>query len=62
MNPIDISNSWMTLIMKYMEDGTLPTNVVKARKLKVRVTRFILMQGILYRRSFRSISTLPRQA
>ena len=62
MNPIDISNSWMTLIMKYMEDGTLPTNVVKARKLKVRVTRFILMQGILYRRSFRSISTLPQQA
>ncbi len=52
MNPIDINNSWMTPITKYLEDGILPTDVVKARKLKVRATRFILMQGILYRRGF----------
>uniref|UniRef100_A0A2N9EFD4 Reverse transcriptase domain-containing protein n=1 Tax=Fagus sylvatica TaxID=28930 RepID=A0A2N9EFD4_FAGSY len=52
MNPIDISDSWMTSIAKYLEDGTLPTNVVEVRKLKVRATRFILVQGILYRRGF----------
>ena len=52
VNPIDINNSWKTLIIKYLEDGTLPTNVVKARKLKIRATRFVLMQGILYRRGF----------
>jgi hypothetical protein len=52
MNPIDISDSWMTSIAKYMEDGTLPTDVVEARKLKVRATRFILVHGILYRRGF----------
>ena len=43
MNPIDINNSWMTPITKYLEDGILPTDVVEARKLKVRDTRFILM-------------------
>jgi ribonuclease HI len=52
MNPIDISNSWMTPIIRYLEDETLPTDTVEARKLKVKATRFILMQGILYRRGF----------
>jgi hypothetical protein len=52
MNPIDINNSWMMPIIKYLEDGTLPTNVVETKKLKVRATRFVLMQGILYRRGF----------
>ena len=43
MNPINISNSWMMPITKYLEDGTLPTDVVEPRALKVRATRFILM-------------------
>ncbi len=52
MNLVDMLNSWKTPIIKYLEDGTLPTNVVEARKLKIRATRFVLMQGILYRRGF----------
>ena len=52
MNPIDVNNSWMTPITKYLEEGTLPTDVVEARKLKVRAARFILIQGILYKKSF----------
>ena len=52
MNPIDVNNSWMTPITKYLEEGTLPTNLVEARKLKVRSARFILIQGILYKRGF----------
>jgi hypothetical protein len=52
VNPIDINNSWKTPIVKYLEDGTLPTNVVEARKLKIRAIRFVLMQGILYKRGF----------
>jgi ribonuclease HI len=31
MNPIDINDSWTMPIMKYLEDGTLPTNVVEAK-------------------------------
>ena len=52
VNPIDINNSWKTPIIKYLEDGTLPTNVVEARKLKIRATGFVLIQGILYRIGF----------
>ena len=52
MNPIDVDNSWMTPITKYLEDRTLPIDIVEARKLKVRATRFVLIQGILYRRGF----------
>ena len=42
----------MTSITKYLEDETLPTDVVEARKLKVKATKFILLQGVLYRRGF----------
>uniref|UniRef100_A0A2N9IQC0 Uncharacterized protein n=1 Tax=Fagus sylvatica TaxID=28930 RepID=A0A2N9IQC0_FAGSY len=52
LSPINISNSWMTPIINYLEDETLPTDPVEARKLKVRCTRFALIQGILYKRSF----------
>jgi ribonuclease HI len=47
MNPMNVNDSWMTSITKYLEEGTLPTDLVEARKLKVKSARFILMQGIL---------------
>ena len=43
MNPINVNDSWMMPITKYLEEGTLPTNPVEARKLKVRSTRFVLI-------------------
>jgi ribonuclease HI len=52
VSPIDVSNSWMTPIVNYLEDETLPLDTVEARKLKVRSTRFILIQGVLYKRGF----------
>uniref|UniRef100_A0A2N9G1P7 Uncharacterized protein n=1 Tax=Fagus sylvatica TaxID=28930 RepID=A0A2N9G1P7_FAGSY len=52
VSPINFSNSWMTPITNYLEDETLPSDPVKARKLKVRSIRFILMQGVLYKRGF----------
>uniref|UniRef100_A0A2N9GWC8 Uncharacterized protein n=1 Tax=Fagus sylvatica TaxID=28930 RepID=A0A2N9GWC8_FAGSY len=52
LSPINVSNSWMTPIINYLEDETLPTDPVEARKLKVRCTRFALIQGILYKRGF----------
>uniref|UniRef100_A0A2N9F5Z7 Uncharacterized protein n=1 Tax=Fagus sylvatica TaxID=28930 RepID=A0A2N9F5Z7_FAGSY len=52
VSPIDVSNSWMTPIVNYLEDETLPSDLVEARKLKVRSTRFILIQGVLYKRGF----------
>uniref|UniRef100_A0A2N9FZB4 Uncharacterized protein n=1 Tax=Fagus sylvatica TaxID=28930 RepID=A0A2N9FZB4_FAGSY len=52
LSPINISNSWMTPIVNYLEDETLPSDPVEVRKLKVRCTRFVLIQGILYKRGF----------
>uniref|UniRef100_A0A2N9EWG4 Uncharacterized protein n=1 Tax=Fagus sylvatica TaxID=28930 RepID=A0A2N9EWG4_FAGSY len=39
LSPINVSNSWMTPIVNYLEDETLPSDPVEARKLKVRSTR-----------------------
>jgi hypothetical protein len=52
MSPIDVSSSWMTPITNYLEEGTLPSDPVEARKLKVRSARFTLIQGTLYKRGF----------
>ena len=52
LNPIDVNDSWMMPIIKYLEKGTLPTNLIEAKKLKVRSARFVLIQGILYKRGF----------
>jgi ribonuclease HI len=35
LNPINVNDSWMTPIIKYLEEGTLPTNHVEAKKLRV---------------------------
>ena len=52
MNPINVDSSWMMPITKYLEEGTLLTDPVEARKLRVRSTRFVLIQGILYKKGF----------
>jgi hypothetical protein len=40
----------MKPISRYLEEGTLPTDLVEAKK--VWVARFVLIQGILYKRGF----------
>ncbi len=57
-NPIEIRTLWMTPIVSYLQDGTLPTNLQEAGKLKVRASQFTLIQGILYKRGF--FSRLPQ--
>ena len=52
VSPIDVSNLWMTPITNYLEEETLPSDLVKAKKLKVRSARFVLIQGVLYKRGF----------
>uniref|UniRef100_A0A2N9GP36 RNase H type-1 domain-containing protein n=1 Tax=Fagus sylvatica TaxID=28930 RepID=A0A2N9GP36_FAGSY len=34
VSPVNVSNSWMTPIINYLEDETLPSDPVEARKLK----------------------------
>jgi hypothetical protein len=42
----------MTPIISYLQGGTLPNDRYEARRIKVRATRFIILQGTLYKRGF----------
>lgn len=53
---IDKEVNWTTLIVSYLKDGLLPEDKEEARKLRVRVAKFVLMDEVLYKRS---LPTLP---
>ena len=44
--------NWMTPIVSYLKDGMLLKRKDEARKLKVKSTRYILMDEVLYKRVF----------
>ena len=44
--------NWMTLIVSYLKDGMLLKRKDEARKLKVKSTRYVLMDEVLYKRVF----------
>jgi ribonuclease HI len=50
MNLVHTEVSWMTPIVSYLQGGTLPNNRHEARRLKVRDSRFLMLQGTLYKR------------
>uniref|UniRef100_A0A2N9J5E4 Integrase catalytic domain-containing protein n=1 Tax=Fagus sylvatica TaxID=28930 RepID=A0A2N9J5E4_FAGSY len=52
MNPVHTEISWMTPIISYLQGETLPDNRHEARRLKVRASRFLMLQGVLYKRGF----------
>ena len=42
----------MTPIVSYLKDGKLPEGKDEARKLRVRVAKYVLMDEVLYKRGF----------
>ncbi|XP_075662964.1 uncharacterized protein LOC142632448 [Castanea sativa] len=42
----------MTPIISFLQDGHLPQDVEKARKVKKRATRFTILNGTLYKRGY----------
>ncbi|GKD35409.1 reverse transcriptase domain-containing protein [Tanacetum coccineum] len=44
--------TWMTPIMEYLKDGTLPDDRKEASKLHIKARQYELLEGVLYRRSF----------
>ena len=44
--------SWMTPIISYLKDGTLLEEKDEARKLRVRSTKYVLLNDALYKRGF----------
>ncbi|XP_058223094.1 uncharacterized protein LOC131332813 [Rhododendron vialii] len=49
---INYSDSWTGPIVDYITNGTLPKDKVKARQLKIRAAKYLMMGDVLYRRSF----------
>ena len=52
MQEIVSESNWTTPIASYLKNGALPDEKEAARKLKVRVARFILIKDVLYKRGF----------
>ena len=50
--PITFGGCWMDPIKSHLENGWLPSNGMEARKLSVRALRYVLIEGILYKKSF----------
>nr|GEX14984.1 reverse transcriptase domain-containing protein [Tanacetum cinerariifolium] len=44
--------TWMTSIVEYLNEGTLPSDRNEARKLRIKARQYELLEGILYRRLF----------
>ena len=45
-------NSWMTPIISFLQDGCLPQDAEKAKKIKKRAARFAILNDTLYKRGF----------
>ena len=52
MQEIGSESNWTTTIALYLKDGILPNEKEAARKLKVRVARFVLINDVLCKRCF----------
>ncbi|GJY82807.1 reverse transcriptase domain-containing protein [Tanacetum coccineum] len=44
--------TWMTPIMEYLKDETLPDDKKEASKLRIKARQYELWEGVVYRRSF----------
>ena len=44
--------NWMTPIISYLKDGSLLEGKDEARKFRVRLARYVLLNEVLYKRGF----------
>ena len=44
--------NWMTPIVVYLKDGRLLEDKDEARKLRIRTTKYVLIDEVLYKRGF----------
>jgi len=49
---IQSTDTWMTPIISFLQDGHLPQNTDEARKIKKRAARFTILNDVLYKRGF----------
>ncbi|XP_024032213.1 uncharacterized protein LOC112094742 [Morus notabilis] len=49
---IQTGESWMTPLIQYLMDAKLPNNKYEARRIRYRAARYLLYDGLLYRRGY----------
>ena len=49
---IPLGVDWMTPIISYLRDGSLPEDRNTSRRLKVQSSRFVMMEDVLYKKGF----------
>jgi len=49
---IQSTNSWMTPIISFLQEGRLPQDIEEARKVRKRAARFTILNDTLYKRGF----------
>ncbi|GJY08729.1 reverse transcriptase domain-containing protein [Tanacetum coccineum] len=42
-------HSWMTSLIEYLADGTLPVETKQARSIKIKLIQYVMINGVLYR-------------
>ena len=47
-----VAETWMTPILKFIQDGQLPESVREAISLRYGAARFVVYDGVLYKRGF----------
>ena len=52
--PVSLGPNWMTPIIQYLLHAELPEDKVEAKRLKHRAARYVLYDGLLYRRGHSS--------
>ena len=45
-------SDWMKEIIDFLQKSILPEDKAKARKMRLKATRYALIRGVLYRKSF----------
>ncbi|XP_074327188.1 uncharacterized protein LOC141665105 [Apium graveolens] len=48
----DLDPTWMTPILAYIKEGSLPDEKNEARRIRYKAARYVIYDGILYRRGF----------
>lgn len=51
-NAIDAQPSWTTSVYEYLNNRTLREDKIEARRLRAKATRYSIIRGLLYKRSF----------
>ncbi|KAL8124751.1 uncharacterized protein LOC141718820 [Apium graveolens] len=48
----NLSPTWMTPILAYIKEGSLPDEKNEARRIRYKAARYVIYDGVLYRRVF----------